>query len=168
LTRLDWPSRPPTIESLESLDRARVYDHGISLSKKGESNVKKFLSIVAVLALLAGVSYAAAQGKGDAKKKASKPKYTLKQIMQDGHKKGLLQKVATGKATAAERLKLLDMYIAMYESKPKRGDANSWTKLSADALAAAAKLVVDPKSDPAPLKKAANCKPCHSKHKAKK
>ena len=95
----------------------------------------------------------------------SKPKYTIKQIMKDGLKGGLAKKVIEGKATSHEKIQLLDYTIALYETKPKKGDPVGWTKLTGDFVAAAAKVAIDPKAGTAALGKAVNCKACHNKHK---
>ena len=95
----------------------------------------------------------------------SKPKYTIKQIMKDGLKGGLAKKVIEGKATSQEKIQLLDYAIALYETKPKKGDPVGWTKLTGDFVAAAAKVAIDPKASTAALGKAVNCKACHNKHK---
>ena len=95
----------------------------------------------------------------------TKPKYTIKQIMKDGLKGGLAKKVISGKATSQEKIQLLDYTIALYETKPKKGDPVGWTKLTGDFVAAAAKVAIDPKASTAALGKAVNCKACHNKHK---
>ena len=95
----------------------------------------------------------------------TKPKYTIKQIMKDGLKGGLAKKVIEGKATSQEKIQLLDYAIALYETKPKKGDPAGWTKLTGDLVAAAAKVAIDPKASTEALGKAVNCKACHNKHK---
>ncbi|MDE0739386.1 MAG: hypothetical protein OSB83_09260 [Planctomycetota bacterium] len=95
----------------------------------------------------------------------SKPKYTIKQIMKDGLKGGLAKKVIGGKASEKEKIQLLDYAIALYETPPKKGDPASWTKLTGNLVAAAAKVAIDPKADTAALGKALDCKACHNKHK---
>jgi surface antigen len=95
----------------------------------------------------------------------SKPKYTIKQIMKDGLKGGLAKKVIGGNASEKEKIQLLDYAIALYETPPKKGDSASWTKLTGNLVAAAAKVAIDPKADTAALGKALDCKACHNKHK---
>ncbi len=95
----------------------------------------------------------------------AKPKYTIKQIMKDGLKGGLAKKVIEGKATSQEKIQLLDYAIALYETKPKKGEAASWTKLTGNLVTAAAKVAIDPKAGTEALGKAVNCKACHNKHK---
>ena len=102
---------------------------------------------------------------GKDKPGAAKPKYTIKQVMKVAHKDGLLKKVVGGKATDKERLQLLDLYVAMYEGKPKKGKPESWTKLAGDVVAATAKVVLKHKGAEAKLKEATNCKGCHKPHK---
>ena len=95
----------------------------------------------------------------------SKPKYTIKQIMKDGLKGGLAKKVIGGKASEKEKIQLLDYAISLYETQPKKGDPASWTKLTGNLVAAAAKVAIDPKAGTAALGKALDCKACHNKHK---
>lgn len=95
----------------------------------------------------------------------SKPKYNIKTIMKYGLKGGLAKKVVGGEATGKEKIQLLDYAIALYENKPKKGDAASWTKLTGDLVTAAAKVAIDPRASTEALGKAVNCKACHNKHK---
>ena len=95
----------------------------------------------------------------------AKPKYTIKQIMKDALKGGLAKKVVGGEATEKEKIQFLDYAISLYENKPKKGEAASWTRLTGDLVTAAAKVAIDPKASTAALGKAVNCKACHNKHK---
>ena len=95
----------------------------------------------------------------------SQPKYNIKTIMKYGLKGGLAKKVVGGEATGKEKIQLLDYAIALYENKPKKGDAASWTKLTGDLVTAAAKVAIDPRASTEALGKAVNCKACHNKHK---
>tara|TARA_Y100001001_G_scaffold142551_1_gene147302 strand:- start:114 stop:500 length:387 start_codon:yes stop_codon:yes gene_type:complete len=95
----------------------------------------------------------------------TKPKYTIKQIMKDGLKGGLAKKVIGGNASEKEKIQLLDYAISLYETQPKKGDPASWTKLTGNLVAAAAKVAIDPKAGTASLGKALDCKACHNKHK---
>jgi hypothetical protein len=81
-------------------------------------------------------------------------------------KNSLYERVSGGKGTTEEARKLSNLYQALPELKPPKGDAKSW-KEKATALAAAAKEVADKKPGAVEkLKAAANCKACHSLHKA--
>ncbi len=81
-------------------------------------------------------------------------------------KNSLYERVIAGKGTPEEAKKLSDLYQALPGLKPPKGDAKSW-KEKATALAAAAKEVADKKPGAVEkLKAAANCKACHSVHKA--
>ena len=95
----------------------------------------------------------------------AKPKYTIKQIMKDALKGGLAKKVVGGEATEKEKIQFLDYAISLYENKPKKGEAASWTRLTGNLVTAAAKVAIDPKASTAALGKAVNCKACHNKHK---
>jgi hypothetical protein len=91
-----------------------------------------------------------------------KPKYTIKEVMKEAMKGGLCAKVAQGKATKEDKEKLKEMFKALTENKPPRGESESW-KMKTDALVSAAK-----DDDGKSLKKAANCMACHEVHKGKK
>jgi hypothetical protein len=81
-------------------------------------------------------------------------------------KHSLYDRVAEGKGTPEEARKLAQLYQALPGLKPPKGDAKSW-KEKTSALAAAAKDVADRKPGALErLKTAANCKACHSVHKA--
>lgn len=91
----------------------------------------------------------------------------IKKAMKEGMKKGgLCGKVASGKASADEQKQLLTLFTDMAKDTPPKGDKASWAK-HAGALVQASQEIVDGKeSGIANLKKAANCKACHSVHKA--
>ena len=76
-----------------------------------------------------------------------------------------MKKVASGGASDAEKKELHSLLVALSKNNPKKGDAESWKKLTG-ALVKASKAAVngDAKAGDA-LKKAANCKACHNNHK---
>jgi hypothetical protein len=97
----------------------------------------------------------------------TKPKYDIETIMEKAHDEdnGIFHKVVAGKATDEQKKTLLELYTELGKNKPPKGEAKSW-KEKTTALVAAAKEVVDGKEDGVKdLKKAANCKGCHSIHK---
>jgi hypothetical protein len=120
-----------------------------------------FASALAVLGLVLIAGTDAAQDKGK--------KYTIKEVMQEAHKKGgpmLRDKVISGKASDEEKKTLLAMYKSLAAQKPPAGEADSWKEKTA-ALVEAAKLAVDgDKGAAKALKKAANCMGCHNAHKS--
>ncbi len=94
-----------------------------------------------------------------------KPKYTVKIVMKEALKGPLLKKVVAGDATDEEKVQLNEMFLAMAKEEPKKGDAESWKKLT-KALVVASKAAVDGDAKaPEMLKVASNCKACHSVHK---
>lgn len=117
----------------------------------------KFLvaGIVAALSLVLVVS-----GNNNAGEK--KAKYTISQVMQKAMKGGLCKKVASGKASDEEKKQLAEMFAALAQNTPPKGDAAEWKK-KAGALAAVAKKIAggDEKAVKA-LGKLANCGACHS------
>jgi hypothetical protein len=96
-----------------------------------------------------------------------KKKLTIKEIMDVAHKKGLIKKVATDKASNEEKKKLHDLYTQMAKLKPPKGDQKSWESKT-KALVKAAKAAVDKDATfKAKLKAASNCANCHNVHKPK-
>jgi hypothetical protein len=93
------------------------------------------------------------------------PKHTIKQVMKDAHKDGLLKKVTEGQSTKADKEKLLELYLSLWENKPPKGEEASWTKKTGDLIVNAAKVVLGQEGAPASLKAAVNCKACHDNHK---
>ncbi len=98
-------------------------------------------------------------------KEADTAKLSIKEIMKVGHKDGLLKKILDGDATQEEKQLLLDLYITMFESKPEKGDLQSWQQLAGGSALAAAKVVVGRPDGIETLKVATNCKACHESHK---
>jgi hypothetical protein len=122
--------------------------------------MKRWQLAVGGLATIAMVSVASLRAADDAK-----GKYTTKQVMAACMKSGLCKKVADGKASDAEKAKLVEMFAEMGKNKPPKGDAEGF-KAKADAIHAAAKAVVDGEDGAgAKLAKAANCAACHKEHK---
>ena len=92
-----------------------------------------------------------------------KTKAAMKKCM----KGGLCKKVATGQGSDEDKAALLAAFKSIAEEKPPKGDADSW-KAKTTALIKAAQLAVDGDAGAgAALKKAANCKDCHTAHKGK-
>jgi hypothetical protein len=119
--------------------------------------VKHFLSATLVLGLFGGFLVA----------RDDKPKYTIEEVMEQAHKgkDALMQKASAGKASKDEKEKLVELYVALGQNKPPKGDAKSW-KTKTDALLSAAKAVVaDEKGAGQKLKMVANCMACHTVHK---
>jgi hypothetical protein len=95
----------------------------------------------------------------------AKAKYTVKQIMAGCMKSGLCKKVADGKASDAEKAKLVELLSELPKNKPPKGAADSWAAKTG-AVAAAVKAVAEGKDGAgAELAKAANCAACHKEHK---
>ncbi len=105
---------------------------------------------VAVFALVLGM---------DSSVDAGKEKASIKVVMQKAMKGGLCSKVASGKASDEEKAKLVALFTDLAAAKCPKGDEASWTAKT-KALLDAAKS-----GDGKALKKAADCKGCHSAHK---
>jgi hypothetical protein len=96
--------------------------------------------------------------------KPAKKKITIKTAMKD-IKGGLHTKVIEGKATAAEKTKLLAYAKALPGLKPPKGSKESWKKLTTALLKATTAAVEGKDGGTAALGKAINCKACHTPHK---
>jgi hypothetical protein len=116
------------------------------------------LASLAVLAFV-GIGYLTAADKDE-------PKHTIKEVMKEAHKDGLLKKVASGKGEKEDKDKLLELYTDLSKNKPSKGDADSW-KTKTDALVKAAKSAVDGDKDATKglTKASMSCKACHGAHK---
>jgi hypothetical protein len=119
--------------------------------------VKHFLSAALVLGLFGGFLAA----------RDDKPKYTIEEVMEQAHKgkDALKNKAIEGKASKAEKEKLLELYMALGQNKPPMGDAKSWKEKTGALVSAAKAVVADEKDAGAKLKKAADCMACHKVHK---
>ncbi|HMO34701.1 MAG TPA: hypothetical protein PKA06_01535 [Gemmatales bacterium] len=93
------------------------------------------------------------------------PKYTTKEVMNKAHKGGLLKKVLDGKASDAEKAKLVEYYESMPEQKPNQGDEAAYKKLCENLVAAAKSAQKGEDGWKNKLQKATNCKTCHDAHK---
>ncbi len=130
---------------------------------------KLFQLSIASLMVVAIGAFAFAQDEDGAEKK--EPKHTVKQVMgkamaPKGDK--LNKKVLDGKATDAEKLELLDLFISLSENSAPKGDEASWQKFTNAAVMAAAKVAVGREGATDELKAATNCKKCHDAHKPDK
>jgi cytochrome c553 len=120
--------------------------------------MRKLLVALVVLGGLAFVVNLTSRGADD------KP-VAIKEVMKTCMKGGLCAKVASGKANAEEKKKLVALFEDLHKNKPPKGDAEHFKKM-ATALVDAAKAVVEKKEGAgAKLKAAANCKECHDNHK---
>ena len=105
----------------------------------------------------------------EAQQPTTKPasEMSIAEIMKESHKKPkqLLKKVATGKANDQEKQRLVELYVALQNATPPKGDADSWAERT-KTLVAAAKSAVAGKPDARQLlTKASNCMACHDAHK---
>jgi hypothetical protein len=130
-------------------------------------NLKLYGLALVVSGLLVGGAFRAADGDSD------KPKYSIKQVMSQAHKPSsrnmptLADKVINGTASKDEQAKLLDLYTAMTVNKPPKGEAEAWKDKTA-AVTAAIQEVIDGKEDGGvDLRKALNCKACHTSHRGR-
>ncbi|MFK8114154.1 MAG: hypothetical protein AB8B91_18275 [Rubripirellula sp.] len=95
----------------------------------------------------------------------AKPKHTIKEVMKKALKGPLLKKVASGEASDEEKKELHAMMVSLSKNTPKKGEADSWKKLTSALVKASTAAVEGDAKAGGALKKAANCKACHSGHK---
>src|SRR5262249_30062083 len=93
------------------------------------------------------------------------PKFTIKEVMREAHKGGLMKKVATGKADAGEKKELVEMYVALSMNKPPMGDETEWKEVTGKMVAAAKGAAKGDEKAAASLLKIVNCGACHKKFK---
>jgi hypothetical protein len=70
---------------------------------------------------------------------ADEPKFTIKQVMKQAHKDGLLKKVAAGDGSAEDAKKLLELYTALAANKPPKGEEAAWKEKTGPIVEAAKK-----------------------------
>ncbi len=126
---------------------------------------KTLLASAVAGTMLAGGALVWAQEGGDDDSKNGAAKYAIKQVMEQAHKEGLLTKVVDGQASADEKALLLDLYLSLLENDPPKGDAQAFHAKAAEAVVAAARVVVGRDGAEAEIKKAVNCAACHREHK---
>ena len=114
-------------------------------------------TLVGVMFLVLGVTATGEDEKHEKK--------TIKQVMKLAHKDGLLKKVLSGDAEKADKDKLLDLYIDLFEGKPEKGEIGSWQEKAGAATLAAAKVSLGRPGALAELEKATACAGCHKVHK---
>lgn len=117
-----------------------------------------------VFLMIVSLAVSGMMGIAMAQDEAAKPPHSIKEVMKKAHKDGLLKKVLNEEASQDEKLQLLDLYISMYESKPPKGDMESWHKMAGASAMAAAKVAAGRDALPE-LKKATACAGCHKAHK---
>src|SRR3954452_10690179 len=116
--------------------------------------MRKTLPFALILALLAGgIAFAEEDN-------------AIKQAMKFAHKapqgeKKLNEKIAEGTASDADMKKALEMYKAMADTKPPKGDQAAFKEKVAKLVSATQELVDKKQEGVAHYKEAVNCKACH-------
>jgi hypothetical protein len=91
-----------------------------------------------------------------------KPKYTIKEVMAEAHKSGLLKKVQKGTAEKEDREKLAELYKALMQNKPPAGDEDAWKKTTTVMHKLATEAIADAEAG---KKLKVDCGACHKKFK---
>lgn len=94
----------------------------------------------------------------------------IKDAMKYAHKapkgeKKVNEKIADGTATDEEIKKTLDLYKAIGDTKPPKGDPADFKAKMAKLIDATEEVVAKKPEGVAHYKEAVNCKACHSEHK---
>ena len=94
----------------------------------------------------------------------------IKEAMKYAHKapkgeKKINEKIAEGTATDDEVKKTLELYKAVGDAKPPKGDAAAFKEKWARLLTATEEVAAKKPEGVAHYKEAVNCKACHSDHK---
>jgi cytochrome c556 len=93
----------------------------------------------------------------------------IKQAMNFAHKaprgeKKLNEKIADGSAPEADIQKALDLYKAMADTKPPKGDAAAFKEKTNKLIAATEEVIAKNPDGIEHYKSAVDCKACHSEH----
>lgn len=118
-------------------------------------------------AALAAAVFFMASGNNFAGDKA-KPKYTIEEVMEKAHKggaKSLRARALKGKASAEELKLLVELYTAMCQGTPPKGDVKEWRAHCTKIVNAAKKLASGEKKAAKQLARLTNCGACHKKFK---
>jgi surface antigen len=91
----------------------------------------------------------------------------IKKAMKEAMKGGLNKKVAEGNGSDDDKKALLALYVDMAKDAPPKGDAASWKEKTSALVQASQDMIAGKEGAAGNLKKAANCKACHSVHKGK-
>ena len=118
---------------------------------------KQLATVAAVVAAVGLTSAFSADGD------KSEPKHEVETIMKKGMKgdSSIVKKIINGSASDEEKALFVEYCESLKHFEPEVGSAESWKEKTASLLKAAKS------GDAEALKKASNCKACHSKHKPK-
>ena len=94
-----------------------------------------------------------------------KAKYTIKEVMKEAHKDGLLKKVAAGNASEEDKKHLAELYKSLSQNTPPKGDAEGWKTRTVALVKAADQAVNGDEKAAKSLQKLANCAACHKEFK---
>jgi cytochrome c556 len=94
----------------------------------------------------------------------------IKDAMKYAHKapkgeKKINEKIVEGTVTDEELKKTLELYLAIGDTKPPKGDPADFKAKVAKLVAATEEVVAKKPDAAAHYKEAVNCKACHSEHK---
>lgn len=105
---------------------------------------------------------------GDGEHKDAPEGVTIEVVMEKTHKgKGdtVVKRAIAGKSEEGELKQLLAYYLAMEKLEPPQGELGSWKEKTAAVTDALIGVIAEKENAHETLKKAINCKACHSEHK---
>ena len=126
---------------------------------------KRVSTVAAAVSALSLAGFSLSSFAQDAGQDQAEEKVTIKQVMKEAHKDGLLAKVLKDEASPEEKLKLLDLYVSMAEAKPPQGDEKVWKERTSDIVVKVARVVVEREGAATDLKKSTDCAACHKEFK---
>jgi hypothetical protein len=116
------------------------------------------------------VAFILVVGRGTSQDKdKEKPKFTIKEVMKAAHdKEGLLGKVLKGEASAEEKTKLVELYVALCQNTPPQGEDTAWKERCLKIVVAARGIAKGDDQAPRQLQAVTNCRTCHTAFKKPK
>jgi cytochrome c553 len=129
------------------------------MNSQAHRRVLKYVFAAATLGVFAFAPLVIAEG--------SKPKYSIKEVMQAIHKgqDNVGKRAGQGVASKDDLAKLVEYYESLPLNEPPRGEMGSWKEKSANLVAASKALKAGSPGAAGLFKNAANCKACHNVHK---
>ena len=94
-----------------------------------------------------------------------KAKHSIKEVMKEAHKGGLMKKVSGGTASDEEKKMLVELYESLAKNAPPKGEAENWKKVTTSLVETAKAAAKGDEKAAKSLPKLANCMGCHSVHK---
>ena len=125
--------------------------------------MQKIFVLLGVITIMLGFGFAHTDETD--KTVVKKDEHSIKEVMEQAMKGGLMRKVMGGNASIEEKMQVLDLFISLSESEAPKGDEEEWNEWTQKILTTYAKVLVDREDAGAALRTVTNCKSCHDKYK---